>query len=158
MSETAADIVLDSLVELVVQASEQDIEAAESKGAIRYMNRFMFMLDAQGISLGYTEVSNLGDIVTIPAGAMMGLVKNLAIMLAPQYDVPVSADLAMAARDAMDAMRKLGSEMIPSQMPCTLPVGSGNEWQGNPDSHFYLCDDEGILTETSRNILLEENT
>jgi hypothetical protein len=127
MTETAADVISDSLVELVVQADEQPITASESQSAIRYMNRFMFMLSANGVNLGYTEVSDLGDAITIPSGAIMGLVKNLAILLAPQYDVPVTQELRVQATEALRAMRRLGTTRQPTQRPCTLPIGSGNE-------------------------------
>lgn len=158
MAETAADVVVDALTEILVQASEQDIEPSESQSAIRYMNRFMFMLDANGVNLGYTEVSNLGDPITIPAGAIMGLVKNLAILLAPQYDVPVSGDLRTEAASALNVMRKLGTTITPTQPPCTLPIGSGNEGQasGFTNNHFYPCSDSDILLETSQSILLED--
>jgi hypothetical protein len=158
MTETASDIITDALMELVVQADEQAITASESQSAIRYMNRFMFMLDANGVNLGYTEVSNLGDTITIPSGAIMGLVKNLAILLAPQFDAIVPQELRVQANDALRAMRRLGSTFSPSLLPCTLPIGSGNEDGFYQTERFYPCPDSDILTETNRSILLEDAT
>ena len=156
MAEKAGDVITDALGELVVGAAEADLEASETQLAIRYMNRFMFQLDANGVSLGYTEVSSTSDTLTIPNGAIMGLVKNLAILLAPQFDAIITPELAMDAREGLKTMRRLGTSIIASRMPCTLPVGSGNEVDGlNNDFHFYPCSDDEILTETNRNILLE---
>jgi len=158
MAETAASVVTDILQELVVQGAEQELVADETQTAIRYLNRYMFMIDAQGISLGYTEVSNLGDPITAPSGAIMGMIKNVAIMMAPQYDVTVSQALASAASEGLAAMRKLARNIQPTQLPCTLPIGSGNEGDFFDIDHFFPCTDDEILTETNRNILLEDNT
>ena len=138
MAETAAIIAKDILQELVVQGAESDLTADETQTTIRYMNRYMAKLAGDGINLGYTKVSNLGDLITIPDGAIMGLIKNVAIQLAPQYDVPVSNDLAMAARDGLITMRNLGSRINEMAYPDTLPTGSGNEtFQYSQDDHFF---------------------
>jgi len=159
MAETGASVVKDILQELVVQGAEQALEADETTTVIRYMNRYMFMLDAQGIALGYTEVNNLGDPITVPAGAIMGMIKNIAMMIAPQFDVTASAELVAAANQGLDAMRKLGSSIQPAQFPCTLPIGSGNEGDTfDNEFHFFPCPDNDILTEAGRNILLEDQT
>ena len=71
MTEKTGAIIEDALGELVVQTSEEELEASEIQVAIRYMNRFMFQLYANGISLGFTKVSNVADTVTIADGAMM---------------------------------------------------------------------------------------
>jgi len=158
MTETAASVVADILLELIVLGDESPIDAPEAQSTIRYMNRYMTMLSAKGIDLGYTKVSNLGDSITIPDGALMGLIKNVAIMMAPQFGVPVSGDLREGARDGLAAMRKLGITYLPTSMPCTMPRGSGNEGSGGWSSDpFYACPDDTILTETNGNILLEDN-
>ena len=77
--ETAESIVNDALQEILVQASEAPIQTVDFNTAVRYMNRFMFALDAKGISLGYTKVSKASDLITIPDGALEGLVFNLAV-------------------------------------------------------------------------------
>jgi hypothetical protein len=159
MAETAASVIQDILQELVVQGSEAPIEADESQTAMRYMNRYMFMLDADGIKLGYTEVSNLGDTITIPNGAIMGMIKNVAAFISSQFDVPISMQLASDAREGLRVMTKLGTSIIASNMPCTLPIGSGNEVDGlNNDFHFYTCPENTITTEQGNNILLEDAT
>jgi hypothetical protein len=156
MTETAGEVVQDILQELVVQGAEADLVADETSTAIRYLNRYMTMLAGMGINLGYTKVSTLNDTITIADGAIMGMVKNVAMMLAPQFDVPISMDLREQAIEGLKAMRKLGMDLQPTQMPGTLPIGSGNEWEGHNFGHFYINDsEEAILDEISQNILLE---
>ena len=160
MTELAGEVAKDILLEIVALGAEAELEADEIQSTIRSMNRYMTMIDASGINLGYTKVSSLSDTITIPDGAIMGMIKNVALMLAPQYSAVITPELMMAANEGLKAMRDLGVELQPTVYPSTLPIGSGNEWQGNEWSHFYPGDDEleQILTETSRTILLEDET
>ena len=158
MTETAGEVAKDILLELVVLGAEADLEAAEIQSTIRYMNRYMTMLDAQGISLGYTNIDSLSDPITIPDGAIIGMIKNVALMLAPQYGAVVTPELMMAADAGMDAMENLAVEVAASSFPCTLPIGSGNEWSGYNTNKFYPCGSDPILTEQSQGIFLEDDT
>ena len=157
--ETAETVINDALQEIMVQASEQPIQAVDFQTARRYLNRMMTSFDAQGISLGYTTVTNPSDLITVPDGALEGVIFNLAKRLLATYDVPLSAELALNAKEGLDAMRALAVEIQPSQFPCTLPIGSGNESDGNwNDYHFYPCPEDEILTEQGGSILLETDT
>jgi hypothetical protein len=60
---TVAQVAKASLQRILVQASEAPLEADEYQDFIFAMNNYMMSLDAQGIHLGYTEVSNLSDTV-----------------------------------------------------------------------------------------------
>jgi hypothetical protein len=160
MTETAGEIANDILLEIVVLGAEASMSPSETASTLRYMNRYMTMIDASGISLGYTKVTSTSDPITIPDGAIIGMIKNVAKMLAPQYGAVVTIELMEAANEGLKAMRDLAIDLQPTVYPSTLPVGSGNEWQGNEWSHFYPGDDalEDIITEGTRNILLEEGT
>jgi len=160
MTEKAGEVASDILLELVVLGAEADLEASEIQSTIRYMNRYMTMLDAKGLSLGYTKVNTVNDDITIPDGAIMGMIKNVALMLAPQYGAVVTAELMQAANEGLKAIRNLAIDLQPTKYPSTLPIGSGNEWQGIEWSHFYPDEDglEDIISEGTRNILLEDDT
>ena len=159
MTETAAVVARDILQELVVQGAESALNADEIQTTIRYMNRYMSKLAADGINLGYTIVSDLGDPITIPDGAILGMIKNVAIQIAPQYDVPISADLALAAQDGLRTMRNLGVELQEMRYPDTLPVGSGNEIFGSIEgNHFYPNRQNEIRAEDNQTIIAEDDT
>ncbi len=160
MADTAASLITDALGEILVAASEQPIEASEFSLAIRYLNRMMAQFDANGISLGYTVVSNPSDLMTVPDGALAGMMFNLALRLATPFDEPVSPDLRENAKDGLQAMRKLAVTIKPARFPCTLPIGSGNEEQsdGLTTDHFFPCPDDSVLTESGGNISLESET
>ena len=156
---TVAQVAKSSLQRILVQASEAPLEPDEYQDFIFSMNNYMAELDAQGIQLGYTVVTDLGDEVTIPTGALRGLIANMAIEVAPDYNGVISGGLQKAARDGFNTMRMLGQSMGKSRFPCTLPIGSGNEEENTfNNQHFYACPDDEVLTEQGGSILLESDT
>ncbi len=156
--ETARTLINDALQELIVQASEQPIEAVDFQTGVRYLNRMMASFDAQGIGLGYTVVEEPTDLITVNAGAIEGMIFNLASRLATSYDIPISANLALNSRDGLQAMRAIAVVVTPSSFPCTLPTGSGNDDGNAYDNTFYACSDDELLTESGGAILLEDAT
>jgi hypothetical protein len=159
--ETAADVIKSALQEILVQASEAPIQADEAQTAIKYLNRMMSKLAASGINLGYTRVSNLGDPITVPDGAIDGMVSNLAVRLFPQFSSPgtqIDQILVMAARDGMDTLEQLGVNIGPTSYPDTMPIGSGNEWDRSWGNHFYTDDENPVLTEQGGFISVESGT
>lgn len=156
---TVAEVVKASLQRILVQATEADIEASEAQDFIFAMNNYMLDLDASGVTLGYTAVSDLGDEVTIPTGALRGLIANMAVEVAPDYNGVISPALATTARESLETMRKLGVTIAKTHFPSTLPIGSGNEWAGGRwTNHFYPDQEAQILAETTGAIGLETGT
>lgn len=156
---TVAQVAKAALGAILVQASESPLEADEYQDFIFAMNNYMASLAAKGVNLGYTNVSTLGDTVTIPAGALTGLIANMAIQSVPYYGGVVTPELAQTARDGMLAMRQLGQIITPTRLPSTLPIGSGNEDSTfGYSTHFYTGDEAAIAAETNGMIGLEEST
>lgn len=157
MVETAGSLIFDSLQSVLQQASEEPTLNVDFQTAVRYMNRLMNEFAANGIALGYTNVSAPNDVITIPDGAMNGLMFNLALSLAPTYDIVPSQDLRISASRGESAMRKLATNKVKTKFPSTLPIGSGNEGFHNCGSgHFFPGADDEVLTETGNSILLED--
>lgn len=157
MTETAGDVIKSALQEILVQAAEATLEPDETQDAIRYMNRFMAQKAAQGIALGYTNVTSTSDEITIADGALNGLVFSLAIRLAPQFGKIVDQTLRDNAKDGLNAMRHIAVKKGRTFFPGTLPRGSGNE-DTHSDRHFYPEQGGQILTEQNGPILLEDDT
>jgi len=161
MSEKAGDIIKDALTEIVVLGAEAPLEAVDAQAAIRYMNRMMAGLDAKGIDLGYTEVTSTADDITVPAGAIEGMVFLLAARLWNQYAQgdPLPQLLIANAASGMKAMRAIAVTVGASEYPDTLPIGSGNEGgEGQWTTHFYEDLEADILAETTGAIGLESAT
>lgn len=157
---TAAQVLKAALQRILVQGSEAEFQPDEYQDAIFAMNNYMLDLDAKGVALGYTVVSDLGDDITIPTGALRGLIANIAIEVAPDYNGTISPGLVQAATDGLATMRLLGTSIPSMRFPSTLPVGSGNEGgrSGLQNQHFYPDLEAEILAETTGAISLETGT
>lgn len=153
--ETAETVVKDILQEVLVQASEQPIEAVDFQFVVRYMNRYMSQL-AVTVPLGYTTVSSPTDLITIPDGAVEGLIFNVAIRIMNSFDIAVNPTLYENAKDGLNTMRKLARNNVRTQHPSTLPIGSGNQYCD--EQRFYGGAEAEILTEQNGSILLEDIT
>ena len=155
--ETATDVINDALQAIVVQASEQPIQTVDFQTARRYLNRMMATVPFVG--LGFTTITNPSDLVTIPDAALEGVIFNLAVKLLATYDMPLTAELSQNAIDGLKEIRRLTVVVLPTQMPCTMPIGSGNEEENSfNNQHFYACPDDEVLTEQGGSILLESDT
>jgi len=154
----ANEFVVDALEDLVVQADEAPIEPPEGRAVLRMLNDMMAMWAALGVNLGYTQVDNLGQEVTIPDGAKIGVKAGLAIIIADKYDVAITPTLAKKAKDGWDAILNLVVEIGESQYPDTLPQGSGNNYPSFASNTFYPDSQGTILEETGGSIALEDDT
>lgn len=153
----ASEVIQSALLNLNVSAAESGIEAAEAQGAIEMLNDLMTEWDADGIPLGYTLISDLGDTVTVPDSALRGIKYNLALALAPQYRDNVPPVLVELASRTKSTIIKQVVNVPRAPMPDTLPIGSGNECY--TDQRFFPeTPDNGLLTETNGGILLEDST
>ena len=143
---TAGQVITDALQELNVQADEQSIQSTDMQAGIRYLNRMMFEWDATGLPLGFTMITNPADIVTVPDGALSGIIANLATRLSSQFDVAIPIELAASAKSGMEAIEFIAVTVNPVPKPDTLSIGSGNESYPYVD-HFYNEEiDNDILT------------
>lgn len=161
MAEKAGDLIKDALIEITLLGAEAPVEAVDAQGAIRYLNRMMTALNARGVDLGYTEVTNLGDDITIPAGANEGVLFLLARTLWNQYSedgTPVPALLVANADAGLDTLLHIAVNVGPTEYPDTLPVGSGNENDSHTTSHFYADLQSTILAEVGGSVGLEDDT
>lgn len=160
MLDTADTVIRDALTEIVVQGAEVPLEDVDARVGIRYLNRMMASLDAKGIDLGFTDVTNLASPITVPLGAVEGMIFLLATRLWTQYadGAPIPGDLVLKAREAVQSMLALAVRVGPTQFPSTLPIGSGNEQHGHRDTHFYPDLQDEILAEATGSIGLETAT
>ena len=151
MSETAQSLVSDILQELLVNSAEQDIPAVDFLTGVRFLNRWMAQQDADGIKLGYTEVSGPEDAITVPAGAINGIIYNVSLQLSTTYDVVVTPELAMKAKDSLNVMIKLGSPIQGSKYTSNTPRGTGNYTSTYSDFKFYdgCCEDNAGTREVT---------
>jgi len=143
---------------ILVQASDAQLEADEYQDFYNAMNDFMADLEARGVDLGYTKVSGPDDTITIPDGAIRGLISNMAIEVAPDYEATVSPALAAQALRGMQAIRRLAHKRTQTRFPVTLPRGAGNSQEFGFDDSFYSAQSTALITLTNNTSVTEITT
>ncbi len=152
----AAVLVQLILLEDIVQASEADVEADEAQDTLLAINNYMFELAADGVNLGFTELLDLGDEVTVERGAINGMVKTIALQVGIQFGVQPTQQQQLQADRGLTILEKIAVSIPSSPFPDTLPIGTGNECGTN--THFYGETEDAILTESGLIIVPEANT
>lgn len=145
--KTAGQVVESAFRLILAENADSPIEADEYADGIAALNDMMAAHEALGVRLGFTEVANVGDFVTVPNGAVLGVISNLALDLAGAFAInPDQSVVAQAAR-GLAAMRRLGLSWIRASYPNTLPVGSGNRGpsHSNVDAHYSGADATALL-------------
>jgi hypothetical protein len=145
---TASEVAQKALHRILVEADEATLQDTEYADFYEVMNDFMADLEAKNINLGYTTVTAGTDTVTVPAGAIRGIITNCAIEAAPDYGGYVSQPLIESAKQGMRTLRKLGRTTIGVKYPVTLPKGAGNDDNASTyrDYHFYSLQDSALLS------------
>ena len=153
--ETAKSLINDALQDILVQASEQPIEPVDFQTARRYLNRMMAISPYN--LLGFTVITNPNELVTVVDGALEGIIFNLAKRLLTTYDMPLTAELQASASDGLKNIRRITTNIRPTQFPSTLPIGSGNNIL-NPVSDYFPPSPEELLNEGDGVMILESDT
>ncbi len=154
---TVKEVLEDAAGKILHNQSEEPLEQDDGLVFMRGLNDMMTMWAANGVNLGYTVVSSLGQNVTVADGALAGIKAKLAIKVAPQFKAQVSLELLREAKEGYKAILNLVGQVTSRQFPSTLPMGSGNT--GRTSRRFYPSDEDGALaTETGGSLALEDDT
>lgn len=150
---TARELIQDALGELLEEASEAPIQPDDFQKAVRIMNR---MVASWGLPLGYTDIDDPGETITVIPGAILAIQQNLALNLVSTFDGFASPDLK---REARISYRNMLSQIIniqPLKLPSTLAKGTGNN-RGNfgNNNTFYPPQGAELIQEGEGSILLE---
>ncbi len=135
---TAADIIKGALRRIQVIGSETAIEPDEIADGLEDLNDFGSQNEVGVVALGFTQLSDTGDTVSIPIEAVGYFKDHLAIYMAGQYGAPVSQSLMLSAENSQMAVLNAFQPIIDVEFPDTLPMGSGNDCdQTIEDQRFF---------------------
>lgn len=133
---TVADFVKDTLGLLGVVDPRQSVQPDDFATALRFLNRLCTRLEANGLAMGWADVDNPSDTLPLPPEAELGVMYNLAVMLAPQYTVNVSGEVAAGAEAFLAALRRDQAVATPIQQIVDVPTPgawvrpSRSAWEG----------------------------
>lgn len=124
-----AEVVRDALLLLRVLDATEAPEAEDMQDAIRALNLMMNTMEAEGISVGWSPVSNPDDDMPVPAETEEALTYVLAMRLRPKYGVALDPDLFQSAQDGLGNLRAQVASADYSRISYPdLPVGQGQPW------------------------------
>jgi len=126
-----------------------DIQPQGLENAMRQLDAMIEGWNGRGIRLGYPvptdpEDSDLDDATNIPDYANEAVIKNLAIRLASSFGKPVSRELKVDAKNALQTCMIRNAKITKMQMPTTMPRGAGQKPWRNDAGPFVDAVDNGI--------------
>lgn len=121
---TVAKVVGRALRLIQVIDARQPVKASDMETAIEAMNAMILRWEADGISLGWTPNDNPSDKVVVPDEAVQAVAANLAVVLAPEYGVSVSAVVAQMASAGMNDLMRDQAVVTPIRPILSVPESS----------------------------------
>ena len=119
-------VIEDALEDILNLVEEEPVGPGRSDKCLRYLNEMMAMFSAKGVKLGYTQLTNIEQDVTVPDGALVGIKAHLSIYIASKFDKKPDEGVYLRAKAGWLAMLELMSKSATRVYPSILPVGSGN--------------------------------
>nr|WP_319552448.1 packaged DNA stabilization gp4 family protein [uncultured Vibrio sp.] len=135
---TKGELVLAALRKLGVASSATltDVEPESMQDAIQDLESMMaeWYDDGNGIDVGYiladetTDEPYDGDDHGMPQSAVSAVYHNLAVRIAPDYEMTASAKVVATARKGKDKLigKSVLSKTKKAAYPSRMPIGSGN--------------------------------
>ena len=102
----AIDILRDALGYLRVQDADAPVEETAARDGLRQLNMMLRRWEANGLALGWSDVADAEDVITIPAEAEQAVGYNLALRLGPRYGVDPSEDVIGLAQMGLAELRR----------------------------------------------------
>ncbi len=134
---TYLDIITGALKHLTVLTAETELTAAEAQDGLNDLNDMGVEWEVSSPSVGFVASLDVNSQIDLPRHAVAAFKANLALRLAPQYEKPVTASLAVLAADSLSALIRVVDFIGPVELPDTLPVGSGNECPDRVSRQFF---------------------
>lgn len=102
---TAAQIVRDALSHMKVQDPRQPIKAEHARDALRALNLMVRRWEANGVSLGWNDVSTIDEEISAPPEAEEALGYNLAVRLRARFRVVLDPDIIALANSGYASLK-----------------------------------------------------
>lgn len=121
------DLVKRALRLIQVINPTQQVSAADMQTGIEVLNGMVTRLEADGISLGWQNVTAPDDELPLPEEALTPISFLLAIEISPEYGVEPMTVVAVKASDAMNTL--LRDQMVATPIMPILDVPEP-DWRG----------------------------
>jgi len=111
-AQPASQVIADALVKITVIRAGQTPSASFLDQGVRALNQMMAAWEVDGRAIGYIPVGVATDILTVPDAAILGIVNNLAIHLAPSFSATASPEVIALAQMGLQIIDKITAEEV----------------------------------------------
>lgn len=137
---TAAEIITDAFLLIRSNDPGEALEEYDFAQGKRVLNRMLRRWEANGLALGWQDITNPDDVVPLPAEAEEPVIYNLAVKLRAVYGATLEQDVISLARDGYRALlRDVYAAAPPIQItsaPCPSNGIAGVRWNIYSDSPY----------------------
>lgn len=126
-AQAASQVIADALLAINVIRDGETPSAAQQAQAIRRLNQMMALWEADGRNIGYIPVGTVTDVLTVPDAAILGIVNNLAIHMAPSFGATASVEIAALAMMGMSIIDKITAQEVLADLDLQAPA----DWPGS---------------------------
>lgn len=113
---TVADIIGDALGHLRVRDASEAVDPQDAADAMRSLNMMMRRWEANGMAMGWSDVTEPDDLMPSPPEADEAIGFNLALRLSGRYKPSLDPGLVQFARDGLSALRRDRMVEMPLEM------------------------------------------
>ena len=111
-TQTASQVIADALLAINVIRDGETASAAQQAQGIRRLNQMMALWEGESRNLGYIPVGTVTDVLTVPDAAILGIVNNLAIHMAPSFGATVPVEIVALAMMGLATIDKLTAKEV----------------------------------------------
>lgn len=90
--------------------------AQQTADALEALNNMMAKFESDGIALGWTAAATAAATITAPDYTLEAIEYNLALRLAPQYDVVAAIAVQAGAKSGMEQLKRQSIQLIEADM------------------------------------------
>jgi hypothetical protein len=121
-SQAASQIIADALLAINVIRAGQTPSAVLQAQGIRRLNQMMALWEGEGRNIGYIPVGTVTDVLTVPDAAILGIVNNLAIHMAPSFGASASPEIVALATMGLSIIDKITAKEVIMDMDLQRPA------------------------------------
>ena len=125
-----AQIINRSLRLLNVLDAAEAAEGEDAATAIEGLNALCTRWEANGLTLGWQNVSNPDDDLPAPDEAELALSYNLALLLAPEYETNAKPAVVDGAARFLADLRRDRMVTNPLKQVAQVPLATSRYWYG----------------------------
>jgi len=135
---TGQQLVTSALRKLGVKGADSDITGQEMLDGVEVLNDMLIGWENSGlVVMGFSPIASPSDNVRVPRGTEEGIKSNLAVVLAPEYEVQISQALALSADAGLNTILLITQKPLDVEYPDSLPIGAGNCDIDTLDQNFF---------------------